>query len=234
MDFQRVVHLGTVKANLRWASVFCKIEYEKGRLSITGVVGPLRSGNALGGCGQIEDEIRDAEFNRFAPGWDHALVKRFVEAWDRWHLNDMRAGCSHQRAAGWGRTKLAIATWILDSETSDRQRKIQQEVMAAVRRGEVRPVTGLERGILNLPYNIKCADGASPAGEYTCYYKKSGVEEKFDGCVRPSEHPEGKLCRPCAECGYEYGSKWLREDVPTDVLDFLRALPETDVTPAWV
>ena len=34
--------------------------------------------------------------------------------------------------------------------------------------------------------------------------------------------------------GYKYGSKWLKVDVPADVLAFLSALPDTDQEPAWV
>ena len=33
---------------------------------------------------------------------------------------------------------------------------------------------------------------------------------------------------------YKYGSAWLREEVPPDVLDFLSRLPETDKEPPWV
>ena len=33
---------------------------------------------------------------------------------------------------------------------------------------------------------------------------------------------------------YRYGSAWLKEEVPEDVLVWLRALPDTDVMPAWV
>lgn len=31
--------------------------------------------------------------------------------------------------------------------------------------------------------------------------------------VRESEHPKGLLCKPCPVCGYEYGSKWLFEEI---------------------
>lgn len=34
--------------------------------------------------------------------------------------------------------------------------------------------------------------------------------------------------------GYSYGSAWLREEVPADVVEFLRSLPDTDKKPAWV
>lgn len=34
--------------------------------------------------------------------------------------------------------------------------------------------------------------------------------------------------------GYKYGSSWLKVDVPDDVIEFLRGLPDTDKEPAWV
>lgn len=34
--------------------------------------------------------------------------------------------------------------------------------------------------------------------------------------------------------GYTYGSSWLVEEVPTDVLEWLAGLPDTDRQPAWV
>ena len=37
-----------------------------------------------------------------------------------------------------------------------------------------------------------------------------------------------------AVCGYKYGSKWLKREVPAEVLEFLRTLPDTDTKPAWV
>lgn len=33
---------------------------------------------------------------------------------------------------------------------------------------------------------------------------------------------------------YRYGSAWLREEIPADIVEFLAALPDTDKTPAWV
>lgn len=34
--------------------------------------------------------------------------------------------------------------------------------------------------------------------------------------------------------GYKYGSSWLVEEVPADVLEWLAGLPDTDCQPAWV
>lgn len=33
---------------------------------------------------------------------------------------------------------------------------------------------------------------------------------------------------------YRYGSAWLKEEVPADVLEWLQSLPESAVKPAWV
>lgn len=33
---------------------------------------------------------------------------------------------------------------------------------------------------------------------------------------------------------YAYGSAWLQQELPQDVIDFLATLPETDKQPAWV
>lgn len=34
--------------------------------------------------------------------------------------------------------------------------------------------------------------------------------------------------------GYKYGTAWLSVEVPSEVIDFLDNLPETDIAPAWV
>lgn len=42
--------------------------------------------------------------------------------------------------------------------------------------------------------------------------------------VRPDEHPEGLLTRPCEVCGYRYGTEWKFEPLPDDVIAFAREL----------
>jgi hypothetical protein len=59
-------------------------------------------------------------------------------------------------------------------------------------------------------------------------------EKKLAGWTYPNQHPEGLLCKPCPVCGYKYGSAWLFEEVPSDVLAWLAALPDTRIIPAWV
>ncbi len=113
---KKTVRIGTMPVGNSRASIYCKIKIEDGRLSISGVIGPTRGGNSRGGAGQIEMEFdhedksqNDKRYDSpvraedicFAPGWDAGKWYRFLDIWHRWHLNDMRAGCEHQRKLGW-------------------------------------------------------------------------------------------------------------------------------------
>lgn len=134
--------------------IFVKVHYRmergKDRLSITGVEGPKRNGNADGSCGQISLP----EVYQPAPGWTVEMVTRLWEIWDRWHLNDL--------------------------------------------------------------------------------FEVKNREQKAIGWLKPDEHPDGMLNRPCDVCGYKYGSAWLHEPVPAEVIAELRAFPDTDIAPAWI
>jgi hypothetical protein len=164
-SFSKIVRVGTVDVGNSRASVFCKIEFDGRRLSISGVEGPLPSGNARGGCGQIDMHLSADSFRTFGPGWSRAKAAEFLRIWGRWHLNDMRAGSPRQRDA-----------------------------------------------IRAMP--DKSYDAVKPALEAA-------------GLSPDAEHlHNGKP--------YAFGSAWLFEAVPAEILDFLRALPDTDRAPAWV
>jgi hypothetical protein len=92
--FLKIVLLGTGS----YGRVWCKINWDGTRLSITGVEGPLRNGDCRGGCGQIVMSRPVVE--RTAKGWSQELIREFWDTWDRWHLNNMRAECEHQRERG--------------------------------------------------------------------------------------------------------------------------------------
>ena len=38
-----------------------------------------------------------------------------------------------------------------------------------------------------------------------------------------SEHPEGLLSKPCPTCGYPYGSAWLYDPLPPDVIEWAKS-----------
>lgn len=174
---RKVVRLGTVQyAGARRIPIFCKIEYQDGRLSLSGVEGPTHDGNCRGSCGQIVMHLRGCEESVVpATGWDTATLKQFFSVWDRWHLNDLTAGSPAQ-------------------EEFLRQHRAEWESHKAA------------------------LEGACP--DYYTWACKA--------LAAAGLHPD-------PNCGdYRYGSAWRKVDVPDDVLAWLRALPDTDVQPAWV
>lgn len=90
-------------------NVFMKIEYENGKLSVTGVEGPLPSGNCLGDYGQIIMNFKEYDPHGYMSrldvklnaGWNRSMFKKFLDVWDKWHLNDVQSACEHQRELGW-------------------------------------------------------------------------------------------------------------------------------------
>lgn len=98
---QKTIRIGTLRGfdkslGIGRASLFCYIELTQGRLSITGVEGPKRNGGSVGSCGQVI--MSDWDVSEYAPGWSVDLCAKFRAAWNKWHLNDMRAGSPAQTA----------------------------------------------------------------------------------------------------------------------------------------
>jgi hypothetical protein len=167
-NLDKVVRIGTKRLHNggRYATVYCRIQITDGELSICGVEGPLRSGNCLGSCGQINKGLT---IEKFAPGWTLELLQQFLEVWNRWHLNHLRSGCEHQRKMGW-----------------------------------------------------------KYEGHHGDFVQ---LETKVPGCLRFSY--SAFLGHRCPVCGYRIGSRWLKEELPEEVIQFLQGLPETDKEPAW-
>jgi hypothetical protein len=109
---KKIMRIGYLLENDVKMDIFVKAEYTDGRLSLSGVVGPLRNGNSLGGCGQIDMEFEHRNSNddderysnptkassiKYAIGWDKNKWFDLLDVWKKWHLNDMQAGCEHQR-----------------------------------------------------------------------------------------------------------------------------------------
>lgn len=88
--FSKVVRIGRGSDG----NVYAKIKYDGARLSITGVEGPFANGNCKGSCGQIV--MHEWSIDEYAPGWSAEMVAQFRADWDRWHLNDMKAGNPQQ------------------------------------------------------------------------------------------------------------------------------------------
>jgi len=211
--------------------LFVEIEYRDGRLSIVGVEGPKSNGDCKGGCGQVGISI-DIQPNA-EEGWDAGKVGKLRMVWDRWHLNDMRAGCKHQRKAWNTQAPIEVVSYRLSREGWELKKEAEKEAFAAAREGRDAGLsdTGkalLAKDVLLPAYSPPDAD--SPLSGL-CEVEKR--ETKAAGWVYPSEHPDGLLMKPCEVCGYKYGSAWLKEPVPSAVLGFLRRLKDTNYHYAW-
>lgn len=245
----KVVNIGKVespdRASYR-APVFCKIQIEAGKLSISGVIGPKANGDARGSAGQIIDEIREAmnagTIER-AKGWTientgNDPLAKFINIWDRWHLNDMRASCEHQRAAGWeteAAEKIKVTEWHLLGAVSSQQKEIEERAIKELGENRTAAVSYDEAEILRLPYSLTTY-GEDEPDKYTqrAYYTRSKTEEKTRGWISFEDDQRGILSKPCEVCGYKYGNAWKFEELPAAVVEFLEKLPESEITPAWI
>ena len=206
IKFGKVIHPCDVPLwNGKKYPLFCEIELSNdGRLSITGVIGPTKSGNSMGGCGQVDMEFahRNPSHNdkrysnlttpeqlRFAPGWDAEKWYTFLEIWHDWHLNDMRSACEHQRAMGWTYNTHHGNTFDVVSYVNGKRNVIGAS-------DEIAPMT---------------------TTDYTLTLERNDYRGD-----------------KCPTCGYSIGSQWLKEELPAEVVKFLESLPDTDRKPNWV
>jgi hypothetical protein len=111
-ELNKVLHPCDVTMGRRYP-VYVFVQYKDGRLSLSGVIGPTKGGDAQQ-SGQIDmsfahrnpddnmchNPIQPSEL-AFQPGWTEDLWLDLLDVWKRWHINDMRAECGHQRAMGW-------------------------------------------------------------------------------------------------------------------------------------
>lgn len=220
---------------------FVKIKYDDGKLSLCGVIAPMRNGDAKGFCGQCINEIRGGEP---IEGWTREMLDKLCDIWGKWHLNDMKPYCKHQKEAGWdelAKKKVTLYNYRLNQETVSKQKEAEKAALTALREGKVFQPTEEQTMYAAMPYFIQTYEELS--GEMAERYEpkkplfagdNEATEIKTLGWLTPKDHPDGILGRPCPVCGYKYGTEWKKEEVPEDIIDWLFSLPETEVEPAWI
>ena len=223
------------------ANAFVQIEYTNGRLSISGVVGPKRNGDCYGSAGQCVDAIREGIPNA---GWTKEMLEKLCNIWDEWHLNDMRAYCQHQKELGWreqAREEITLYHYRLTDFAYKAKENAKREAINSLKEGRTFVPTKEQSFFANLEYGLDVYGELSE--ELVPYYnpKKSlyagdhgFTAIKTRGWVTyEKESDKGLLCKPCPVCGYKYGTSWLKEDVPQEIIDWLFALPTTKADPLW-
>ena len=229
---KKVVNIGSIARH----RVFCEIKIEQEEkglvLSIHGVVGPKPNGDCWGSCGQMYESI--AEIDSFAKGWDKKKAERFVAIWKRWHLNDMHPECQHQK--GWPFEKvLTVQSYTTGGSDKFRYLEAKRKIMKLGTRQE-KDFQETEAAWRATVIGTDDADNIAKCERLVQrgLLRRWKTEEKTAGWVYPSQHPEGLFTKACPVCGYRYGTAWLFEEIPEEIIAELEALPETTVTPAWV
>lgn len=244
-DFQKICRLGTVRqyaSSDAFMSVFINIKFKDGKLSITGVEGPTRNGDAKGSCGQITIDPEDKSW-QFADGWTKDMLYSLNTAWKDWHLNDMRPYCQHQKVRGWreqAMREVSLYHWTLRTAIFSQQRAIKDDVLASVKKTRRAFISDIQQRILNLPLSMTTHENSDPVpGEYEPEkadkgYGKPPIEKKTLGWLTQKEHPNGLLGKKCPDCDHTYGGACLRDEVPAEVIAWLQGLPKADRAPAWI
>ena len=227
-------------------NAFVRIEYKDSKLSMSGVVAPLSNENCLGSAGQCVDEIRNG---LPTDEWTTEMLNKLCDIWDRWHLNDMRPYCEHMRKLGWAehtQDKVKIEKWTLTKEACQKKDNAKKRAVECLKNGEPFYPTKEETVYANMEYSIDVYNDEDIFEKYGNSYKNayelkekdclghSNTEYKTRGWISYKEHKLGFIGRECPVCGYKYGTAWLKEDVPQDVIEWLKNLPETTEHPAWV
>lgn len=198
---------------------------EKGlELSICGTLWDSRVRNDCISAGQNRDDLRQLLAEPTADlKLPRATLERLAQIWDAWHLNGMNAGCSHQRALGWGSKRLKLSVWRLADASIMARRSVLKAAEETLLAGKTAKLDAGELALAKLPWKVKLPTEAGNPDPTR--YALDHEEEPWAGHVKPDEHPEGVLCKPCPTCGYGYGTAWLYEPLPDDVVAFIHALP---------
>lgn len=192
------------------------------------MVGDIKGGR-LGGesGGQNYDTIRAELVTSTTPknGYTRTRseIARILDLWERWHLNDMNAGCEHQRAEGivtekitltplkWGvkfyAMKKAAESGEMDVDTYTTWRNMHDKVYALTINMD-RPMDPTLWGD-----DVHALINADMVQIDDKHIKTEPARH-----VPFKQHSQGLLSKPCATCGYKYGNGWLTEVIPDEVV----------------
>jgi len=201
----------TTRGKLTTVPVYVEITFSNGRLSLMGNIGNDSFG-----------QISKPGFTSYGPGWNEKDADHLWAIWDRWHLNDMRPGCVHQRAEYDIYQKVIVHKYGWTRDYGKMRQQAERGEMDAEAYEEYKVYAQLVKGAtlgLNSPKypSHPTIEDALKRG----LIEEKGTEEKIANQVDYREHPDGLLSKPCRKCGYKYGSAWLFEEVPAEVIEWL-------------
>jgi hypothetical protein len=194
------------------------------------------SAHSMNWGGQAYDELLELDELYM----DKNDLLQMIEYWKEWHLNDARAWCIHQK--NWNRSKkleivnIRVNTW----KMKDKELAKLFDVLKYNPKNK-HEFNVLRMNLNNLPTSpigkmikkVKLMQLKNmkyePEGFEKSWFDNGVIEykteEKIANWTYPYEHPDGILCKECPECGYKYGTNWLIEYLPQEVIDFFVTLP---------
>lgn len=166
-------------------------------------------------CGQVDMDI-DYE----AASDD---LKRILDIWKEYHLNDMHAKCIHQEEAGMRKLAsqpLYKAEYTMTHDTIMKQGEVEDFIKKELVQNGTVTLSQEQRDLYTMKYSMKKfflnADEAKeniPEG-----YKLREVEATLRGHTSLSESEFGLLGQECPVCGYKYGHGWTYRPIPEEIL----------------
>ena len=150
-------------------------------------------------------------------------LKRILDIWKEYHLNDMHAECIHQEEAGMrelASQPLYKAEYTMTHDTIVEQRKVEDFIKEELTQNGTVTLSQEQRDLYTMKYSIKNfflnADEAKeniPEG-----YKLKEIEATLRGHTSLSESEFGLLGKECPVCGYKYGHGWTYRPIPEEIL----------------
>ena len=148
------------------------------------------------------------------------LFLKIFKLWEKYHLNDMRPYCEHQKALGWDKLaseKIKIYRYKMTGEAIQKRNRAEREAMDAIKTGETYQASAENLKFLSLSYIIE-TETETLGEDLAQLYKLAEIEEKAKGWTEQKEHSAGILCKPCPVCGYKYGTAWKYEEIGAEDL----------------
>lgn len=201
----------------------CEVEWElkDGRFSMSAQIWQQNKRDILVG-GQCVDEVAKLFPN-------DAKLQRMCKIWERWHLNDMRAGCEHQRELPEFQPRYEPALEIsvefhaykaLETATEKDETGPEAKLLANLQAFDVRP---FHKVLMTQERADRLHAWLGGWADQPTEYAKGPnlIIKKVKiplHSTYPKDHPLGFLAKSCPMCGYQYGTKWLKEELPEDVV----------------
>lgn len=149
---------------------------------------------------------------------EDAKAQRMADIWERWHLNDMRPGCEHQRQSFDTSKALELTEYKWSKEFYRMRCKSSEGALSLEEYSEFQAVAARVQAVCTATKRPKYPSAEVQALLAAGWIEAGKTEHKLAGWVTEEEHPEGLLSKPCPVCGYKYGSAWLLEELPPEVV----------------